>query len=522
MDEKISFVPGIDDEEIGTVRERLGKKQEWWLSIWQNTEKDYFLLERRLSTQVIEYYKLGVYTDARGRRIAFLPFWDENGNLIYWQERFLDESQQKYNNPRGLPKRIFNEHYFKTLDEGETIFICEGVFDALSFESLGYKAIALCGVDIERLKKLIESTRADEKYILITAFDNDEAGRRAREQLPYQAFEIPREYKDANEFYVKDPHLFDVAVRHPDSLFMHAVVRGSQDIKPKPTGFKNLDALFGGGLKIGLYVLGGIPAVGKTTFLFQIAENLARQGLHALYFSMEQSKDEFWRKYVKRHMWLMKDAGDKRIGEISDTKIEQEDFTESEEEIYEEIVSEFKEKIHHRLNVIECNYASTVDYIRAYTARYMSLNKITGKDVVIFVDFLQVVPVEKKDVSTRERIENVVVELRRLSKDMLTTVFVASSFNRDAYFEEVSLKSFKETGGIEYTADVLLALTLDSVGDDKKIQAEMASDKRNVRLVCLKNRTGRGYFTIAMTYYPDKERFEEKTINESQKGKELR
>ena len=50
------------------------------------------------------------------------------------------------------------------------------------------------------------------------------------------------------------------------------------------------------------------------------------------------------------------------------------------------------------------------------------------------------------------------MELKRLSRDYKLPLIGISSFNRDSYTEAVSMKSFKESGAIEYSSDVLMGL----------------------------------------------------------------
>ena len=45
-----------------------------------------------------------------------------------------------------------------------------------------------------------------------------------------------------------------------------------------------------------------------------------------------------------------------------------------------------------------------------------------------------------------------------MSRDLDVPVIVVSSFNRESYTQPVSMASFKESGGIEYSCDVLIGL----------------------------------------------------------------
>ena len=107
----------------------------------------------------------------------------------------------------GHPSKLFNEEYMSL--ENEIIFICEGIFDSLSLEELGYKSISLGGVVNQN--KLIDLL--NKKNVFVIAFDNDEAGRSATESLLEKlksknqlsiVFEFDEKYKDINEYLIAD------------------------------------------------------------------------------------------------------------------------------------------------------------------------------------------------------------------------------------------------------------------------------------------------------------------------------
>lgn len=52
-----------------------------------------------------------------------------------------------------------------------------------------------------------------------------------------------------------------------------------------PTGFKKLDENLGGGLFEGLYVVGAVSSLGKTTLVMQIADQIAQGEQDVLIFS---------------------------------------------------------------------------------------------------------------------------------------------------------------------------------------------------------------------------------------------
>ena len=66
----------------------------------------------------------------------------------------------------------------------------------------------------------------------------------------------------------------------------------------RKTGYSNLDEKMS--LYPGLYVLGAVSSLGKTTFVGQLADQLSEAGDHVLYFSLEQSEFELVSKGISR------------------------------------------------------------------------------------------------------------------------------------------------------------------------------------------------------------------------------
>ena len=255
-----------------------------------------------------------------------------------------------------------------------------------------------------------------------------------------------------------------------------------------------------GGLYSGLYVVGGISSVGKTTFIHQLGDQLAEMGDHVIYFSLEQSKLEMVSKSLAR-ITAKRDYNNAvsginiRSGYIPKQVVE---------------AAEAYEKTAQRVNIIEGNFNTTTGTIREYVDRYMNLNNV--KPIVI-IDYLQIIPGDLK-MGDKQRIDNTVTELKRISRDFDITVFVISSLNRGNYLAPIDFESFKESGGIEYTADVIWGLQLQAINDEifnsdkkikekrEKIKAAKVADPRKIELVCLKNRNGKPSFSCCFTYYP--------------------
>lgn len=273
------------------------------------------------------------------------------------------------------------------------------------------------------------------------------------------------------------------------------------------TGFSRFDQL-AGGLYPALYVIGAISSLGKTTFVHQMADQLAAAGKHVLFFSLEMSRLELATKSIARRT-----AQIDYDNAINSLKIRRGIRS----NLLAKAMAEYCQAVEDRLNIIEGGFETTVQYIREYARQYAE--KHATKPVII-VDYLQILQGAQKG-TLREAIDFNVVELKRLSRDLDTPVIVISSVNRSNYLLPVDFESFKESGGIEYTADVVLGMQLSCLeeaifSDDKKvkekrerIKAAKGANPREVQIVCLKNRYGSPDWTIDYKYYPRYDLFEE-------------
>ena len=155
------------------------------------------------------------------------------------------------------------------------------------------------------------------------------------------------------------------------------------------------------------------------------------------------------------------------------------------------------------------------------------------KAPVIVLDYLQIVPIKRKEVTTKQAIDEIVRKLKNFQRETGTTFIVISSLNRANYGQQVTFESFKESGNIEYSADVVWGLQLyvtrelkDGIGisngNREKILKAKEANPCQLELKCLKNRQGRNY-SCFFEYYPAVDTFEEcqeKDFKEEQAKKE--
>ena len=253
----------------------------------------------------------------------------------------------------------------------------------------------------------------------------------------------------------------------------------------RKTGFDNIDEhqIFG----TGLYLIGSTPATGKTTFTWQLAEQLAKNGESCIFCSYEMSRLELFSKSVARNLFIKYPqtsltAAQIRRGGTSDT--------------LDEVIVELSNS-DANLSVLELQNESVDDLLKIL--RPLCTNQ--DKSPIVFIDYLQIIPSSKD--SVKNGIDDSVRKLKVFQRDTNTTFIVISSFNRSNYVNPVSFESFKESGNIEYTADVVWGLQLNilnqikggaNISDTrKKIDVAKKQQPRHIHLKCLKNRQGYNY-----------------------------
>lgn len=237
-----------------------------------------------------------------------LPFMDDKDKITYYTAEAVHRGEKagnyeipKYRKIKGLEAPIFNERYLSTSEDA--IFITEGIFDALSIETAGAKAIALVGVAYNRFLRLIDELKPTSTFII--ALDKDDAGKRNAEKIceeldkrnilyiSYNEYisniqDIPNisTCKDANEMLVKSSKDFTMLVdrvterakelaleeytKETAETYLNEFLQrvNTETYKPIPTQFSKLNKALGGGLlKQSIVCIGGRNKYGKDDFL---------------------------------------------------------------------------------------------------------------------------------------------------------------------------------------------------------------------------------------------------------------
>ncbi len=282
---------------------------------------------------------------------------------------------------------------------------------------------------------------------------------------------------------------------------------GSLAIRRLSTGMKNLDDALGGGISPGLYVLGAIPNLGKSTFALQIAQNISAAGTPVLFFSMEMPKSRIAAKALNRQIFI--NTRNPRYS--ADLLLRRESASDTALWTQVEIARSRVAEECRNLYIIERDeqICSAQDILQIVERSMEELGP--QQSPVVVVDYLQILSGGKAGgyMSDKAIVDANIRALTTLATQKKLPVMVISAFNRTNYQAQVSMEAFKESGAIEYSADVILGMQLHTVGSRKfNINREKAKNPRQIEIVLLKQRYGKSGHTLSFRYYPAHDYFE--------------
>ena len=496
-------------------------------------ECDY--LERRgISKETAERFTLGYdfnFTNKGAMKRPWKALIIPTGRGTY-VARNMDPEAGKEERYRAVGERgLFFTQPLHRLEK--PLYVVEGELDAVSIADAGGEAVAIQGPNWGKLAELVRERRPGRPLVL--AFDNDEKGREFTERLagalteshtPFYVFNPYGDHKDANEALTANRDELEKALRKGEDAderkrdalraeimesspathlqeFINGITE-SVNTPAIPTGFKGLDAVLDGGLYEGLYFVGAIPSLGKTTLVLQVADQVARAGHDVLIFSLEMARAELMAKSISRHTLTETLATDKDMHKPKTARgITSGDrykgYSAGEHELIKKAITSYGEYAQH-LFIIEGVGDLGTDQVREAVQRHTDA---TGRAPVVIVDYVQILAPHDVRASDKQATDRNTRELKRISRDFKTPVLAVSSFNRTNYNVPVSMEAFKESGGLEYGSDVLIGLQLAGVGQkDFDVNKAKSEDPRNIELVILKNRNGRTGDTVDFQYYP--------------------
>lgn len=379
---------------------------------------------RGISKEVANKYLLGYEQE--------YPTFDieKDGRQIFstWQGLIIPTSKSSFivrNIEPGVNKKnryrkkgsstIFN---IKALYKAnKPVFVVEGELDALSIIEVDGEAVGLGSTSNTR--QLIEILKTQTiAQPLILALDQDENGQKAEEELAAEltALQIPfyrrnpcGEAKDANEALMADKEAFTSEIRRAERVQEEMLEAAKQDYLSTSaaehlkefmdgitssantpaisTGFYNLDRVLDGGLYEGLYIIGAISSLGKTTLALQLMEQLAQNGQDVLIFSLEMARNELIAKSISRLTYTS--AQDKTKAKTTrgiTSGARYASYSEEERTLINAAVNSYREYADH-IFIHEGIGDIGIQEIKEVVQKHIS---ITGNKPVVLIDYLQI------------------------------------------------------------------------------------------------------------------------------------
>lgn len=497
------------------------------------SETDY-LYKRGISAQIIRRFNIGYDPTLSTNKGYWKAIIIPTGKESYTARNTDPESKDRIRN-RGtsLP---FNPD---ALDEEAPVYIVEGEIDALSILEVGGSAISLGGVSN---KKNFLNLLRDRKEMppLIISLDNDTTGKKETKNLAQELDNLEigyfilnpyGDFKDANDALLANREEFTKSIKNYETQVLDTIEKEKekkkQEYKQKnsvkshlqnfidgiadsvntpyiPTGFTKLDNLLDGGLYEGLYIIGAISSLGKTTLIMQVADQIAENGNDVLIFSLEMARTELMSKSISRLTLIdvlsnNRDMSNAKTARGITTGTRYEYYSNEEQEVIRNAITAYSQYasniyIHEGVGNIG------IEEIKKATLEHET---ITGNKPVVIIDYLQTLSPYDMRATEKQNTDIAVMELKRISRDQKIPIIGISSFNRSNYNSVVNMSAFKESGAIEYGSDVLIGLQLKGVGESNfDVDKAKSENPREVELKILKNRNGATGKTVEMKYYP--------------------
>lgn len=283
-------------------------------------------------------------------------------------------------------------------------------------------------------------------------------------------------------------HIRDVVFESMQNL--DDLSKNGQEVTGIPTGYPDLDAMTAGLQPEELIILAARPAVGKTAFALNIAQNVAtkQDGVVAV-FSLEMGAESLVNRMICAEGSI--NAGHLRTGQL--TEDEWSDLIVasgalSEADIY-----------------IDDTPGIRVTEIRSKSRRLL---KERGRLDLIVIDYLQLIEGSgKRNENRQQEVSEISRQLKKIAKELHVPVIALSQLSRGVEQRQDKrpvLSDIRESGSIEQDADIVAFLYRDDYyergeGEDDD-GGEPRLEDNIVEVIIEKNRSGaRGTVKLIFT-----------------------
>jgi replicative DNA helicase len=235
----------------------------------------------------------------------------------------------------------------------------------------------------------------------------------------------------------KDDEVMDLKI---GDLFENVINESELSTEYINTGFTFLDYFLGNLYSNNLIFIGARPSIGKTSLATQIAAHLSLRGFPTLFFSLEMTGHQLAQKILSQGAGVPVDS--LRHDKQGDNK--------------DKIAKTLERLKSMPLHIYEKCSLSALDI-----ARIMSYYVIAHKIRVVFIDYLQLIRLEKSSLRHDLQIGMVTKTLKEVSKRLEVPIFILTQLNRNIeqrYVKKPLLSDIRDSGSIEQDADVVMFL----------------------------------------------------------------
>jgi KaiC/GvpD/RAD55 family RecA-like ATPase len=403
-----------------------------------------------------------------GRYVVY-PYRQEDGNCyaarcVYPDrpEDYFWHGDEKFS---VEPYNLFNLQDIRRCERG-ALFLCEGEENLLVLKQLGFPGVAVSHYG--GLDKLSTEPFSDLKNVFIVINnvpESEQAAKNFASRLGFKArilywpagslpgYSLQQLAQDSGKglaraigAMVKQSRSFSpfASPEREYGLFLHNLKKEEGDeYLQLSSGFPLLDRALGG--VHGINVVGGAPKIGKSTFMIQIATEMALREVPVLYYDFENGRQKIYQRTLSRLSRLSTSEirGRKNSGDIKRR------FDEASASLLR--MFRFLRVINDR-KVNPALMRKHIEFIRHETG-----NEYT----VVVIDSLHKLPF-KEFSERRTGIDAWLRQIESIRDELHVSFLLISELTRGeagSYAEEPHLGIFKGSGDIEYSADNALVLT---------------------------------------------------------------
>ncbi len=197
-----------------------------------------------------------------------------------------------------------------------------------------------------------------------------------------------------------------------------------------------------------MYAIAGAPRRGKTTFTLELATRVATiNKIPVLFFTYEQTKKNLTYRLLAKESRLNPDMLQRK--KIRSDMINDAKFSGGWKRMQEYM---------NYFYIIEATKEDTIDRIRSYA--YNVMQDFNTNDIMIFVDYIQKMPLSRNYMDEKFKVEEISTELKGLSIELNNPIMTISSLSKEGCLidasndaERPTMYHCKGSGDLEYDLD---------------------------------------------------------------------